>query len=57
MMTIHQTVRTRIVTTIILIQTCTDFGFGTPAQCDIEIEALHMREQDWLPGTSQVTVQ
>ena len=26
-------------------------------QCDIEIEALHMREQDWLQGTPQVTVQ
>ena len=27
------------------------------AQCDIEIEELHMREEDWLPGTTDVTVQ
>ena len=27
------------------------------AQCDIEIETLHMRVEDWLPGTTDVTVQ
>ena len=27
------------------------------AQCDIEIEELHMREEDWLPGTTTVTIQ
>ena len=27
------------------------------AQCDIEIEELHMREEDWLPGTTDVTIQ
>ena len=26
-------------------------------QCDIEIESLHMRVEDWLPGTTNVTVQ
>ena len=27
------------------------------AQCDIEIETLHMRVEDWLPGTTDVTIQ
>ena len=27
------------------------------AQCDIEIETMHMRVEDWLPGTTDVTVQ
>tara|TARA_B100000674_G_scaffold457782_1_gene433468 strand:- start:569 stop:1510 length:942 start_codon:yes stop_codon:yes gene_type:complete len=26
-------------------------------QCDIEINELHLREEDWLPGTTNVTVQ
>ena len=26
-------------------------------QCDIEINELHLREEDWLPGTTDVTVQ
>ena len=26
------------------------------AQCDIEIETLHMRVEDWLPGTTDVTI-